>query len=236
MTRATLRVAWAAGDHLASVSDANLGTQEIERTSRFKSAKLRQQYVASRAMLRALLADHTGSPAASFNIYTDRRGKPICSGGPAVSISHSGDTVACAVMDATDIGIDVEFPTHSRDVAAIAERYFVHQEAEWLAAGPPERFYMLWVLKESWLKATGAGIAGGLDKLCCTVVPPRIVPEPDSAPCAALRLYTLGDGLLGIAALDSSPDEIEVRRWLPAQGAFVASDEAALIASHDANA
>ena len=236
MTRATLRVAWAAGNDLASVSDASLGSQEIGRTGHFKSAKLRQQYVASRVLLRALLAEHTGRPAASFEISSDQRGKPICSGGPAVSISHSGDTVACAVMDDTDIGVDVEFPSRSRDVAAIAERYFSHREAEWLAAGPAQRFYMLWVLKEAWLKATGAGLAGGLDKLCCTVVPPRIVPEPESAPCAALRLYTLGDGLLGVAALDSSPDAIEIRRWLPSRDAFVATDETALIASHDASA
>ena len=27
------------------------------------------------------------------------------------------------------------------------------------------RFYALWTLKESWLKATGEGLAGGLDRV-----------------------------------------------------------------------
>lgn len=233
MTRATLRVAWAANADLASIPEGSLPPQEIERAGRYTSGQRRQQYTTSRALLRALLADHTGRPPSSFELIADERGKPICVDGPAVSISHSGDIVACAVCDAGDIGIDVEFAHRSRDVDAIAQRYFCREEAEWLAAEPADRFYMLWVLKEAWLKATGRGIAGGFDKLRCRVAPPRIEPLAGSAPWAALRLYTLRDGFLGVAAVNERPAAIEVRRWLPATAGFAPDDDLELLAASD---
>jgi 4'-phosphopantetheinyl transferase len=185
-------------------------------------------------MLRALLAEHTRRPAGSFELSAGEHGKPVCVDGPAVSISHSGDTVACAIMDTGDIGIDIEFPGRSRDVTGIAERYFSRGEVRWLAGRPPEHFYWLWVLKESWLKATGAGISGGLDKLRCTVTPPRIETEPGSVTASALRLYALRDGLLGIAAIGAQPDVTLLHRWQPSKNAFVAADDVELIASSDA--
>jgi 4'-phosphopantetheinyl transferase len=49
---------------------------------------------------------------------------------------------------------------------AIANRFFTAREAGDLASLPPAeqsaRFYALWTLKESWIKATGLGIGAGL--------------------------------------------------------------------------
>jgi phosphopantetheinyl transferase len=233
MTTATLRVVWATNADLASIPDDDLSPREIERASRYRSDLRRQQYTASRALLRALLAEHTGRPPDSFELLADERGKPFCTDGPAVSISHSSDIVTCAVCDAGDIGIDIEFPRRSRDVEAIARRYFCREEAEWVSGQPADRFYMLWVLKEAWLKATGTGIAGGLDKLRCLVAPPRIEALARSAPFTALRLYTLRGGFLGIAAVNEHPGTAEVRRWLPALGGFAADEELQLLAAGD---
>ncbi len=234
MTRATLRVAWATSADLAAVTDHDIQPQELARADRFQSEPRRQQYIASRAMLRALLAEHTGAPATSFELAADERGKPVCVGGPGVSISHGGDIVACAVVDAGEVGIDVEFPGRPRNISGIADRYFSAEEAEWLATRTPDHFYMLWVLKEAWLKATGTGIAGGLDKLRCIVAPPHIQPLDESAPFSALRLYRLDDGFLGIATIDATPAAIEIQRWLPAQGAFASDEKPILLASAEA--
>jgi 4'-phosphopantetheinyl transferase len=233
MTPATLRIAWATNADLTTVPATAVQPGELERAGRFESELRRQQYVSSRAMLRALLAEHTGRPALSFELSADERGKPECAGGPAVSISHSGDIVVCAVFDGGEVGIDIEFPGRPRNISGIAERYFSAGEAEWLANQPPDRFYMLWVLKEAWLKATGTGISGGLDQLRCIVTPPRIEMLPDSASSAALRLYAFGDGFLGAAALHVHPATIEIRRWLPAQNTFAADDGPELLASSD---
>ena len=234
MRPATLSVAWATNGDLASVTDSDLQAAEFERASRFGSELRRQQYTASRAMLRALLADYTGRPASSFQLGADDRGKPLCVDGPAVSISHSGDFVACAVCDVGDIGVDLEFWNRSRDVEAIARRFFSPEESEWLATQPADHFYRLWVLKEAWLKATGVGLSGGLDKLRCIVTPPVIETLAGSAPVAALRLYALRDGLLGIAAVDERPAGIEVRRWSPARNKFIADDDLRLVADSEA--
>ena len=56
MTTATLRVVWATNADLASIPDGDLSPREIERASRYRSDLRRQQYTASRALLRALLA------------------------------------------------------------------------------------------------------------------------------------------------------------------------------------
>jgi 4'-phosphopantetheinyl transferase len=234
MTQATLRVAWATSADLAALTGADSQPQELARAERFTSELRRQQYIASRAMLRALLAEHTGAPASSFDLSADDRGKPRCVGGPAISISHSGDTVACAVMDAGEVGIDIEFPGRPRNISGIAERYYSPGEFEWLATQPPDRFYMLWVLKEAWLKATGTGISGGLDRLRCVVEPPHIRPLQGSAPFSALWLYAVDDGFLGIAAVDATPAAVEIHRWLPARGAFVRDDRPVLLGSSDA--
>ena len=231
MTRATLRVAWATNADLAAVTERHLQPQELARADRFQSDLRRQQYIASRAMLRALLAEHTGAPPASFELSADERGKPICVDGPAISISHGGEIVACAVTDAGEVGIDIEFPGRPRNTSGIADRYFSPGEAEWLASQTPDRFYMLWVLKEAWLKATGTGIAGGLDRLRCIVEPPHIRPLDASAPFSVLQLYELDDGFLGIAAIDAAPAAIEVQRWSPAQETFASDDLPALLAS-----
>ena len=234
MTRATLRVAWATNSDLAAVTDDAIQPQEREQADRYQSDLRRQQYVASRAMLRALLAQHTGKPASSFQLTADERGKPVCVNGPAISISHSGDIVACVVMDAGEVGIDVEFPGRPRNITGIADRYFSPEEAEWLTSQAPDRFYMLWVLKEAFLKATGIGIAGGLDKLRCIVEPPLVRLLDDSARVAALRLYGLEDGFLGLAAIDTPPAATEVHRWQPAKGVFAADSRPVLLASSDA--
>ena len=234
MTRAALRIAWATTTDLADVSDNSLQPAELERAGRYKSELRRRQHTGSRAMLRALLAEHTGQPALSFGLTASERGKPVCVGGPAVSISHSGDVVACALLDSGELGIDIEFPGRARDVSGIAERYFAPAEADWLATQPADRFYMLWVLKEAWLKATGAGIAGGLDKLRCTVTPPRIDLLTGSTPVTALQLHALGDGLLGIATLETQPASIQLQRWIPSQDAFIAQEGPELLASHSA--
>ena len=231
MTRPTLSVAYATDTDVPQQCEGMLSPAELDRAAEFKSPRRRQQYLLSRCLVRAVLEDHTGSPAHSFTISADERGKPRVEDGPAISISHSRDIVACAVADHGDIGIDVEAPGRSRDVAAIADRYFNREEAEWLRTQPADRFYMLWVLKEAWLKAIGTGIAGGLDRLQCIVTPPDIVASSDDDSLGALRLFELHGSLLGIAATAESLPDVSVMQWRPADGSFI-SDEAARTVAH----
>jgi phosphopantetheinyl transferase len=129
-------------------------------------------------------------------------------GGPSVSLSHSGDIVVCAVAESA-VGVDVEVAS-PRDIEAVAERYFTPAENRWLAGADPQRFRMLWVLKEAYLKALGVGISGGLESLECRIEPPDIVARTgDGSPLPALRLLGCDEAHVGVALLDA-PGPLEV--------------------------
>jgi phosphopantetheine--protein transferase-like protein len=171
-------------------------------------ARRSSEYLAGRALLRHGLARHTGRPAASFRIETSSDGKPRCVDGPALSVSHSGDVLVCALADSGPLGVDVETRT-PRELAAVAERFFTKAEARWLAAEPEQRFRMLWVLKEAYLKALGAGLAGGLSSLECRIEPPTVVAR--TANGAALPQLALLQGLgcsVGVASLAATRLEV----------------------------
>lgn len=88
-------------------------------------------------------------------------GKPILNEpeGTYFSISHSGSWVVCAVNDAA-VGIDVE--TIKPIDFKIAERYFTKDEYASFVKQPEKTklqyFYMLWTLKESYVKTEGKGL------------------------------------------------------------------------------
>ena len=103
-----------------------------------------------------------GFPDSPYEITENAEGKPCIGACPGVhfSISHSGTLAACALSD-SEIGIDLE--KAEKPVFRIADRFFHEREREYLdgaASGPEktERFYRVWTLKESLLKADGRGL------------------------------------------------------------------------------
>ena len=182
------------------------------------SARRRAEFLAGRAVLRHALAQYTGDDGSSFRIEVSPAGKPECTSGPAISVSHSGDIVVCAVAEGT-VGVDVE-TGHARETEEIAARYFTPAEARWIAGDSATRFRMLWVLKEAYLKAVGVGIAGGLDSLDCRIDPPVIAARTVEGAAPQLGLLS-GQGChVGVAALGSlHPLQVAVHRLAPDDGA-----------------
>jgi phosphopantetheinyl transferase len=175
----------------------------------------RAEHLAGRALLRAALQDCTGRPARSHRLRAGANGKPECVGGPEFSVAHSRGTVLCALAPAGRIGIDVEGPAPGRGFNAIAERYFSVDERRWIGA-EAERFYMLWVLKEAYLKALGVGLTGGLRALTCVIDEPRIEAITDNLHAApALALYATTDAFIAIAIVGGQLQEVTAVRWAP---------------------
>jgi phosphopantetheinyl transferase len=115
----------------------------------------------ARAALRALLAQHTGR--IDWQIVRARLGKPFVvtpSGalGPAVSLSHTGSTVAVAMAESGFLGLDIE-QYRSRDFVALAAQAFGPTEQLEVANGGADAFYRIWTLREALAKATGDGLA-----------------------------------------------------------------------------
>lgn len=103
-------------------------------------------------------------------------GKPELEGQGSVyfNLSHSGDRAVCAVSD-RPIGVDVERIATGH--LQVARRFFCPSEYDIVAYGTASdthtaesaqanRFYRLWTLKESYVKAFGQGFAIPMNSFC----------------------------------------------------------------------
>jgi len=146
---------------------------ECERLDNAHSAETRMRLLATRAMQRTVLARYSpGIEPAALRFVKGEHGKPELAPefgalGVFFNLAHTAGLVVLAVSRYRDVGVDAE-NIHERTTALrLARRYFTAEEARNLEALPieqqPARFYSLWTLKESWMKATGRGLGAGLD-------------------------------------------------------------------------
>jgi len=179
-----------------------------------------------------MLQDRTGEPAISHELTTTENGKPVCLDGPAISITHAGNRVACSVATDGDIGIDLEVIDERRDISRVAKKFFSDEESSWLDTQSKDRFFMLWVLKEAYVKAIGRSIFGGINRLRCTVEPPFIDTISVADRMRNLCLYATDDSLLALAATDDSLANVKFERWDPGFGGVTDSNEYRLLATN----
>ncbi len=137
---------------------------------------------AARVFLKQILARYTGRPADTIQFTENRYGKPklICGfTDPPVcfNLSHSGHVAVCALTLTHDIGVDIEDMQRTIDLS-IADRFFSNQEAQAIDRAAPSLkqslFYRFWTLKEAYAKATGRGLAMGLDQFSFVLDSPEI--------------------------------------------------------------
>lgn len=153
-------------DLLASY-DALLTPLERHRQAAFHFAADRKRYLLTRAAIRLALAPHAGVPAGALAFSYESHGKPFLEPLPGAvplrfNISHTAGLIAIALCSTGAVGVDVE-NVHARAAPRdIADHYFAPEEAAALRALPDDehdlRFYQLWTLKESFIKATGHGL------------------------------------------------------------------------------
>ncbi len=145
-----------------------MNSAERERAQKFIRGK--ESYIASRWLLRKVLARYTGlAPDAVEFLRTDK-GKPYLPHSDIhFSLSHSGQWVVLAVGKAECIGVDIEEIRATRDLPGIAESYYHPEEFArmqlLLDEAQADYFYRLWTLKEAFLKGIGTGISAGLEKI-----------------------------------------------------------------------
>jgi len=137
---------------------------EVARASRFVKPVLARRYLASRCLLRSILARWCGEPPGAVAIELTGLGQPYLARHPDrfFSLTHSGDRVlvTCAF---TPVGIDLEERAALVDADAMAAHVLSEDELScYRGATPGERNELLtwaWVAKEAYLKARGVGIA-----------------------------------------------------------------------------
>lgn len=154
-------------DHYADAQRI-MNPEERERAQKFIRGK--ESYIASRWLLRQVLAHYMrGTPEAVAFLRTDK-GKPyIPQSDIQFNLSHSGDWAVLAVSTIGCIGVDTEVIHATRDLYGIAENYYHPHEFAQLQTLATEAqadyFYRLWTLKEAFFKAIGTGISAGMEKI-----------------------------------------------------------------------
>ena len=163
-------------DHYAA-ANCIMSPAERERAQKFVRGK--ESYIASRWLLRKVLACYVGlAPEAVEFLRTDK-GKPyLPQSDIQFSLSHSGDWALLAVGKIELIGVDIEEVRATRDLYGIAESYYHPHEVAQLQAlngvAQSDYFYRLWTLKEAFFKATGTGISAGLEKIAFELADDKI--------------------------------------------------------------
>ncbi len=179
-------------DRLSASELAQLGAlmsaNERERHDAFRFDKDKRLFIIARAMVRALLSRYADASPAAWTFSENRWGRPEIASPPVTpplrfNLSHTKGLVACILARDREIGIDVEDATRPTKIHTIADSVFSPTEVRDLERLPPaeqpRRFFELWTLKESYIKARGMGLAIPLDQfsfsfdggLCLTIDP-----------------------------------------------------------------
>jgi len=199
-----------------------LVADDHERANKYRIPSIRNHFVAARAVLRAVLGAYLDIDPRKVAFQYGPQGKPYLEHPPGnlyFNLSHSHG-LALVAVSRHEIGVDVERVRPFNDLG-FAERYFSPGEVESLLSVPEhqrnEIFFHAWTRKEAFLKATGEGIARGLERVEVALVPwePARLRLLDGCPRRAqewgLWHLTPATGYVGALAL-MRPD-VAVRCW-----------------------
>lgn len=201
---------------------------ETGRRNAYRMAADQDRFTLGVVLTRTVLAVHLGVPPDQIKL--DRtcpdcgrpHGRPrlLDGGGPAFSVSHSGDLVGVAFADTTAVGLDTEQVRPSRAEGLVNTVLSAVERDDLDRSDPADHasaFFRYWVRKEALLKATGEGLRVPLRDLSVSAADqsPRLLAwngRPD-----ALRRFTLydlsphrelavdGPHLASLAVLDGHP-------------------------------
>lgn len=202
---------------------ALLTDKECQRAERLKIEWQRQQFVITRGYLRQRLAWLIGTEPKAIAFTYLEHGKPVLNqqqqhSGITFNVSHTQGLALIAISQENSIGIDIETVNRSIDIEKLVQRFFSSAEQAEFNTLPAvlrtRAFFACWARKEAFIKATGAGIAYGLDNFDVTVDPeiqtPQIMTRNSAGLWSALDL-PVGDDYM--ACVVSNTSGMTVRYW-----------------------
>lgn len=102
----------------------------------------------------------------------NNHGKPYAKNLPVYfSVSHSSDTVVCAVSD-KEIGIDIEKIKPFNPKAA--KKFAVEKELEYIGRNK-NGFFEIWTLKEAYFKCIGTGLGADIKNVSFEILQDKII-------------------------------------------------------------
>jgi 4'-phosphopantetheinyl transferase len=153
-----------------------LTTDEIAKVERYRMPSSQTQALYVRNYLRKVLSSYSDLMPEAWRFEYGEKGKPRLiekqqiETGLNFNISHSKEHLLIAVCQregkSLQLGVDIEHARSSTNIDAIMKHYFSDTELtdllELSKEEQRERFFDLWALKESYIKATGKGLATSL--------------------------------------------------------------------------
>jgi 4'-phosphopantetheinyl transferase len=153
-----------------------LDDAEQQRAARFRFQRDRDRFLASRGLLRHILASYLNTPPERIRFGYAREGKPFLLEHPDVhfNLSHAEDVLVVGVARGRVLGLDVERMFSEAVMEEVSAAVLSNPERgllEGLNAGERrEWFVRLWTRKEAYIKADGRGMSlrlAGIDVSTC---------------------------------------------------------------------
>jgi 4'-phosphopantetheinyl transferase len=150
-----------------------LSQAECAQCDRFHFARDRHRYLVTRALVRTVLSRYASVAPADWRFEATPHGRPMIVNEDdsartlSFNLTHTSDLIALVVTRERAIGVDTENIDRGA-MLELADRYFAPRECQGLKALPAGdqalRFFELWTLKESYIKARGLGLSIPLDR------------------------------------------------------------------------
>ena len=191
-----------------------LDEAEQTQAGKFKIALLHKRYVEIHGRLRNLLAQKLNQPPEKITIKKAKHGKPYLADYSelAFNLSHSADRLMIAVGWNCQLGVDIEISKQRINLSGLVDKCFAEEEAAYWTKLPENQknreFYRFWTRKEAFVKATGHGIALGLNQ--CVINPENpteLLRVPDN--CGKASVWhvldiDLGEGIYSALVADKA--------------------------------
>jgi 4'-phosphopantetheinyl transferase len=160
----------------------SLNHQELSYTDSFKSQILKNNAIASRGGLRAILAKYLDLEPNLISIEKNSFGKPyVPNSNIRFNVSHSGKYILVAVATDINMGVDIERISDDFDYSEIIDSYFNDNERLCINSESTDgrkAFYRAWTRKEACLKSIGAGLSLDLKDIevsCAETDTPQVI-------------------------------------------------------------
>ncbi|MCY1213227.1 4'-phosphopantetheinyl transferase superfamily protein [compost metagenome] len=192
----------AGSPELTAACRALLSAEELSKQERFHFARDRHRYLLTRTLVRSVLSRYAPAAPQAWQFTSNAFGRPRINApdipeavGLNFNLSHTDGLIVLAVARHIELGVDTE-NIERKAALDVASHYFSPAEARALDALPPalqaERFFELWTLKESYIKARSLGLQIPLDSFGFALDAP---------------------GTIGFALADSRTGDAAPQRW-----------------------
>ncbi len=157
-----------------------LSVEEKTRASRYLSGKKSREFMITRSSLRNIIGYVLNEDPRQLGFAYTSSGMPLLDlnwshTDITFNVSHSHDLAIIAVSIKNIIGIDVEMVRKDIEYEKLSKRFFSELEHQQIMGFDEtsrlEAFFSTWTRKEALVKATGTGIAYGLNKFDVSVDP-----------------------------------------------------------------